>query len=232
MEDVIKKRNLFFAAIANLLVCGLGYIYVGHPWRLFIGVAVYILLETPFMLTNVVAQYPLCFYLLFLIPIAFYLFIIIDAARIAKKSNEYRLKSYNKWYVYLIYTILLYSFNELVLRNPNYIEFLRKGYTSYSIVTKNMEPALQLGDVVICNKKAYVDSLPQINDIIAVQIEEKNVIRRIKNIEGDKVTLIADNIHVESPVKVPEKMMFSDIVCKVSYISYSSDFDRIGNMVQ
>ena len=84
----------------------------------------------------------------------------------------------------------------------------------------------------MCNKKAYIHSIPQINDIVAIQVGDQNAIRRIIGLDNGHFIIGTDNKDIESPFVVPQKIQAEDIVCKTTYIYYSSNLERIGKRIE
>jgi signal peptidase I len=67
---------------------------------------------------------------------------VIDPIKIARHQGEYQLKSYNRWYVYVLYYITIIVM--LMLASENGIF----GY-KYKIASKSMLPTLENGDLIL-----------------------------------------------------------------------------------
>jgi len=97
---VMKKRNLFLAGLASLVVCGLGQLYNGKPAKAAIAY-IFWLSCSAFAIFA-----PLSLSLSWLlaavsINLIVNIIFIVDAIRDARKSKEFLLRPYNRWYLYL-----------------------------------------------------------------------------------------------------------------------------------
>jgi signal peptidase I len=114
----LKKRKQILAFLLSLVTPGLGQIYNGQFKKgifYLIGfLLAYILFS--FLLFKF---YGMIFYLI--IMLGFFVFILIDALRGAIKFKTIELKSYNKWYIYLI-TEVLHFFRPIIFQD-NYREY-------------------------------------------------------------------------------------------------------------
>ncbi len=66
-------------------------------------------------------------------------------------------------------------------------------FSRYKIVGHSMEPTLKSGQVVWVNNWAYLFNQLEINDIVLFKREGKDMVKKVNQIEKDKVFLIGDN---------------------------------------
>jgi len=56
-----------------------------------------------------------------------------------------------------------------------------------------MIPTYKNGTGVICYKWAYLKGKPKKKEIVVAKVGGKNLIKRVTNVDGDKVFLVGDN---------------------------------------
>jgi signal peptidase I len=125
-EQVIKKRKRWLAVLLTFLMPGLGHIYCGRIVKgifLFFAFAVIGNIESKIII-NHFSMSPIlwftCINLIIVIPL------MMHAGHIAKfKSDNYVLKDYNKWYVYVLLFFLpsiLNTYSHLYFREKEDFE--------------------------------------------------------------------------------------------------------------
>jgi signal peptidase I len=190
--DNLKRRKPILALIFSLTTPGLGQIYNGQFRKGFsylVGFPL-VYIVSSFLL---VKFYGLILYLIILV--GFFIFIVIDAVRGAKRMKEMELKPFNKWYIYLI--IFLMS-NVAVI--PLLGSAIRNNIIqAYEIPSSAMEPTLLVGDCLIADRRIYKSQKPQRGDIIIFEFPKdpsKNFIKRVVGLEGEKVEIIDNKIYI------------------------------------
>jgi len=223
--DGLRKRKPILALILSLLTPGLGQIYNRQLKK---GVSYLIGFYLVYILCSflLLTFYGMIFYLM--VTVGFFFFIVIDAFRGAIKVKAIELKSYNKWYIYLI--IFLLS-NVAVL--PLLQWTVRNNIArAYKIPSSGMSPALLVGDRLIADMRGYKSQKPQRGDIIIFEFPKdpsKDFIKRVIGTEGEKVEIIRNKIYINDqlmddpwghftmprssiedygPVRVPEGSLF------------------------
>jgi len=58
----------------------------------------------------------------------------------------------------------------------------------------SMEPYIHSGERVVINKHSYVNNDPQVGDVIAVMISNTTFVKRIAEINDDKIIVHGDNV--------------------------------------
>jgi len=187
-----KKRKIWLAGLLSLLFPGLGQIYCG---RLLRGICLTVMLH---LISSVgmdilsflpASNIALSFYLIFLfLP---FVVLSIDASVLAAKtSKSYRLKEYNRWYLYLCFIFILAGFQRDCKR-----KILDVYIQQEKILSSSMFPTLQAKDRAILYKN-HLDNLDfQAGDIIQFhnnRVSEYPIAKRIIACEGDTVE-IRDN---------------------------------------
>jgi len=133
----------------------------------------------------------LCLVFLFYLIFAF-----IPANRARKLGNTFVPKKFNAWYYYVIYAIgvsliLYYPVNTFIQTNVVH---------SYKVPTGAMEKSILIGDFLLADHMAYQGNrIPSQGDIVVFKffgLQEKNYIKRIIGISGQKITMIGKTVYV------------------------------------
>lgn len=136
--------------------------------------------------------------------VGFCIFVISSSVRLALKNREYELKSYNRWYWYILAFVtasllanILLSFRGKIL-----------GYETYRIPAKSMEPILQVGDFITVNTR---HTQPKEGDVIVFLYPKDRSIPYVKRVAalGNDTVSISNGIVIrngkpENLLLVPE----------------------------
>lgn len=148
-----NKRKPWLAFFFSFITFGLGNIYCGKLKK---GILIYVFGILSIILIFYISMLllPEFFNFIFLSLLLFVqLYIPIDAYREAKKTTkDYKMKIYNKWYIYLI---VIFINGYVVFPNIKYV-FVEV----YKIPTGSMQNTIMVGDLILTNKLAYGIHLP------------------------------------------------------------------------
>ena len=182
---MLKKRSPLLAAALSVLAPGLGHVYAGSATK---GL---LLLGTPYGLALLVGFAGLfsTFYGivgLLLFVIAFYIFAIVSAVRLALRQREYQLRSFNRWYCYLgLFIVTALLGNALFGARGSML-----GYETYHIPGQSMDPTLQVGDFITVDTR-YAQS--QVGDVIVfLYPEDRSIsyVKRVAALGNDRVSIV------------------------------------------
>jgi signal peptidase I len=196
-----KRRSPWLAGAANLLLPPLGHIYAGQPLR---GIIVFILSTAISMLaTEYVALQPLRlpgYALLAAVLLAASVWVIADAVLVARRQgSSYALRSYNRWYIYLVAAVILAGLNAAT-------RFGIETYVvrAYYIPSETMMPTLLIGDRVFVDKLTYRWLRPpQRRELIVfhaprqVSPVPKEFLKRVIGLPNETVEIVPDRIMVD-----------------------------------
>lgn len=185
-----KSRSPLGAALLSLILPGLGQLYNGAGrWAaiiIAICLAEFLVINALFsstaihsMATFVVATG------LVLLALAFYVFVIVDAYRGARRIGELDLRRYNKWYVYVG---LVIAANAVVYAD----KFLPFDARAYSMPSGSMAPTLWPGDYFLTASQAYRSSEPERGDVIVFERPNgggDTYVKRLVGLPGDRIQI-------------------------------------------
>lgn len=200
-----QKRKPWTAANLSFLLAGLGQVYCGdirkglsHMWL--IGS---VLLACT---AAVVAPMPLrgsALLILFIAGLAVSGYSAYSAYQAARQTRgDYRLKEYNRASCYAAF-IFLFAIPVI-----GFVSLLRANFAEvYVVPNASMSPAIPTGSHVVVRKDSYLQSDPEINDLVAFKNPDdrrKTFIKRVVAKAGD-VFEIRDGVVLvdDKPVKEP-----------------------------
>jgi len=182
------KRKPIIAALLSSVTPGLGQVYNGQMIK---GIIFFL---ATFLLIILLSFTGLQFHFyglmtIIMITLLFWLFIVLEAWFAAAKIKEIRLKSYNKWYIYLLIVLLTFGIDFIST------DFLVKdilGIRGYRIQSGSMQPTLRQGDYVMVNIKHHGSKKLQRRDLVVYKFPEdptKEFLGRVIGLEGEKLEI-------------------------------------------
>jgi signal peptidase I len=190
---VTQKRNPFLAALATLGAFGLGQLYNGKLRKAAIAYAL-CLATVAFGIFAPLSSSLSWLFIVSALPILLGLVVAIDAFRDAHRIREIVLHPYNRWYIYLavilIQALLISQLQENVILSSVH---------AYKIPTGAMSPALEIGDRLVADTKAYRNKLPSRGDLIVFKYpknESISYIKRVIGLPGEKLEIIKRTVHI------------------------------------
>lgn len=193
---------------------GLGHLYFGDIKRgivLFLG----------WMFLSILSILCLLIYfqilpILALIGIAYFIYCIIDSVKGAKVFKDYYLmKRFNRWYIYLLYWIVLTIIVQLFQTTvkANIVE-------AYKIPSGAMRETIQIGDHILAIKLAYKISEPKRGDIIIFPWPvdpSKDFIKRIIGLGGETIEIIDKNVIINGNVLKEPYAFYFDMAARDNF---------------
>jgi signal peptidase I len=200
-ETMLARRRIpLLALFLSLQTPGLGQLYNGQPKRGIVLAAVFSVTAALPFLFAVKLLYSFSGLLLFLIALmifaAVYLFIFVDAFRGAVREKEFRLKRYNRWYVYISIMAIVH-FIPWPPDLPK--QELIDTFHSYRIVGDSMGPTLERDDCVVVATNYYNSRTPIREDIVVFprpDDESRIAVKRVIALEGEKVELKDKTVYI------------------------------------
>ncbi|MCV6603671.1 MAG: signal peptidase I, partial [Porticoccaceae bacterium] len=149
------------AAISNLLIPGLGYLYLGRVVSaVTIPAVLFLVLITAGNLGLMTVLKG--FYTAFAFLFSVFLFAIVHAAIKARSEQAYVVQKVNRWYWYLAFIVVVLICNSLFAAYRGQVA----GYETYSMPSSSMLPTLKPGDFILVDTRYYGESAPNVGDII------------------------------------------------------------------
>ena len=179
-----KKRRPIIAFVLSLLTPGLGQLYNGQIKRATIFYLGMLSVVTILILSGLVSTFWGHIFVL-AVAIAFFLFVMIDALHNATRLKEIRIRSYNRWYIYLIISLISYFAIAPLIKSI-------VPFKGYKVPASSMQPTLFVGDYFIVDKAFYGNKEPERKDIVVFRYPvdpKKEFIKRVIGLPGDKIEI-------------------------------------------
>lgn len=183
-----KPRKPWIAALLSLLFPGLGQLYAGEPWR---GLAVYIgsLAVIAAMLGIGLPKTFPGLIVFILVCLLYELWMLWDSVRVARRNQDYVLKPFNRWYLYLA-ALLVINVSASKLIVPKLLAL--SAVKSYKIPSGSMEPAVRMGDHLYADMTYYRSSRPARGDLaIFLSPDDPRIelLKRIIGLPGERIEI-------------------------------------------
>ena len=153
-----KKRNPLKAS-ALALVPGFGQLYNGNITKVGVFLAIDIFIPIIIGILGLLKNFE-GLILIFLFSISFIIYRVVDAYRTAKRQENYELKKYNSWFIYLAYFVAFMIFR-IFVDLP-----VSTGIQTFHIPTPSMYPTIQPGDRIVTDINIYNKHSPKRGDIV------------------------------------------------------------------
>ena len=203
-----RRKRWWLAGLLNLLGgLGVGYLYVGRPVRFFVAAAGTFI--TAFLLWHGLGGWlarPWIAIMLLAIWLAVFLFFVIDAALIARRTEQFATRWYNRWWLYSAVVVAGWAAMSLV--------DVRRSVRSFVIPSASMEPTLHVGDRFIADMRTYEGREPERGDLIIFKLPRDPAIfyvKRIVGLPGDEVQIRDGALYINGePVPTFDAGTYSD----------------------
>ena len=180
----ISPRRPALAVLLSFIVPGLGHVYAGNLAKgLVLSIFIFVALLNAGMLFDMSTFYAT--WLLRIGIVLFFLYVLISAFFLARKNQVYRLKKFNRWYIYLAIFVVIISLANLTLRHANNI----LGTTTFRVVSASMAPTIEKGDFISVDTR-YAS--PVVGDVVIYVYPKdrtKEFAGRIAAIGGDSISI-------------------------------------------
>lgn len=206
-SEKVKYRTRKGYIAFLLSVCpGMGQQYAGHLYR---GIAAYAGLVSLSWLSAIVYMYADSRYIgltILALPFLSAFVISVDAVICAlKQRQDYPLKWYNRYWLYLIiFTFLVFTVNPVMDAVVG-----RHIVRAFFVTSESMSPTVLLHDLVVINKLA----IPKKGNIVLIDFAERShdgaiskiihnqTLRRIVAVEGDEVEMRGDRVYINGELQ-------------------------------
>lgn len=194
-------RRWWIAAPLALVCQPAAYLYVGRPARALAIASIYLALG--FILWHglfgrLVQPAGIATFLATLV--ALLLFVLVDCIRIARASGDYRLRGFNRWWIYLGGLIAVYGAAGTAF-DPAY-GGLRRAARAISIPSGSMAPTLRIGDLAFADARAYDHAEPRRGDVVIFDnaADQSLYVKRVVGVPGDDVQMRAGKLYLNGDI--------------------------------
>jgi signal peptidase I len=209
---VNTRRRASVAGLLGFLAPGLGHLYAGRPLVaisvLLLGYAAVTLglafvWVSPLGIFSIVL--PLVVALSVLVAVVWH-----SAATATRASAEYRLRRYNRWYVYLLIWLAV-----AFIWHPAFMSLL-KSYVieGFRSTTVSMEPTILAGDYLFVSKLPFERRLPRRGGLVVFESVggPYQVIKRVVGRPGDTLSMVSGVLRRNGEVVPEPYVQFKDSV--------------------
>jgi signal peptidase I len=187
----MSKRKPWVAGMLSLLTPGLGHLYVGQPRK---AAIVYLLVLFSYFgfaglamygrVPNTVNMAGSLLILVFLLCVVVYM--LIDGRHIARmEAGSYRLKFYNKWYLYGAIVLMTGVVGEQLT------EIYQLSMLQFSTASVGSRPNPQTGQFLMVENISYHFTNPRRGEIVVFDSsdETKEMVKRVVGLPGEKLQI-------------------------------------------
>ena len=196
-----EHRKWWIAGLLTLFLSGTGYLYAGHPKR-FISY-VFIVLSASVVIGLIGFRLdinPQIILAITFIVVIFQFLTVIDSSIKAFKQNAFQKKWFNKWWVYLIFAVILGGAVQLAAYKPF------TAIRSFDIPSASMSPTLKVGDYLFADPYAYKNKAPTRGDVVILKLPSNpkvDFVERVIGLPGDTVQFKNGQIFLNGqPLKI------------------------------
>lgn len=155
-----------------------------------------------------VPAFSLSIFFVLLVGSLYTAYCIVDVVKITKdQDDEYELKSFNKWYYYL-----LFWFCTAGVFHPLTDLFVRSSLVeAYKIPSASMQPTLLVGDHLLADKFIYKRADPERGEIIIFSYPldpKQDYIKRIVAVGGDTVQIVNKRFYLNNRAQKEDYVIY------------------------
>ncbi|MFW9845848.1 MAG: signal peptidase I [Candidatus Thorarchaeota archaeon] len=191
-----KPRKAWLAGLLSFLMIGLGRIYNGKLRK---GFLLYFAGQGLIgaIVISIIIYFPKPIFILFslLIALIFLIYTIIDAVLAAKRTKEYKLRPYNRWYFYLLFWILAAFVIQPTVTNKVKSNLIQ----AFRIPSGSMLPTIFVGDYILAKTKLFIKNNLHRGDIVIFKWPKdpsKNFIMRAIALGGDEIKIVDKKVYI------------------------------------
>jgi signal peptidase I len=194
-----KPRDRRVAQLLAALSPGLGWMYVGKPWRGLAANLAYVAGLAALVGMFVVLEFfPLLPTLVLAVGwLVFTTLIVRDVGRtVDEQSEPYELRAYNHWTIYSATALLTYAVPLAAVIGVS----TRSVWDLRQVEDRAMYPTVRPGESVLVDRSAYQSTPPKRGDLVALTVPgsdgNRSRILRVAAAGGDRIQLSADTLYV------------------------------------
>nr|WP_321464269.1 signal peptidase I [uncultured Desulfobulbus sp.] len=191
-----KIRKPWIAGLLSILSPAVGYAYVGKLQKGIILSFLLLFLYPSLVIFLKVKITKIALLFLVSIPIIIVCFLFFNCYKTAKEIGiGYKIKTYNKWWAYLIIYMLFGIILPSIVQNYTKNNLIQ----AFKIPAGSMLPTLKIGDHLLVDKSIYKSSPIQREDIIVFPMPKKpeiDYIKRVIALPGDSIEIVDKEVFI------------------------------------
>jgi len=176
-----------------------------------------------------IARNPAALLVLLFFVVGIWIASVVDIARGALQTTVDDARRTCSWWMVIGYVFSLgLASSVLESRKSDWL-----GYRLFRMPRSTMEPSIKMGEMFAVDIHAYQNVPISKGDVVVVtdSSSSQHFVRRVSRVEADRIFIEVDNkawVGDADKGSVP----FGDLFGKVTYIAYSSDLSRMGDLVK
>ena len=217
------------ASLLNILWPGLGHLYVGRIRRYFGCLAAFLVLYAILGVTGLLAKSFAAFLVVLVTAVAMIVFLVIDAALLARGTAAFRPPWYAQWYGYVLF-IAFSAVCSVVVKDVRVRWF---GADVFRVPSDSMLPTIAQGDYIMVGRLAFDVRAPTEREVVVIRDQRSGnlYVRRVSQaLLPSEVQVVQDNPPYGEQSRQISQVPISDVLGQVTYVWFSDEISRVGHV--
>jgi signal peptidase I len=176
------------AFLASVFVLGLGSLYVGKLRLAIATVATVYGVVALFSWTRLIVSVPYGYWIAAGVMLLIIAVSSIGATVVAIRSPLAASNSYNRWFIYLLWTLMVFA----ISLTAYHVRARVFGYGAYAVPSVSMSPTVEKGDYFIADTWRYPEHQPTEGEIVLLELADGTgvqYLKRIVGLPGDRIEI-------------------------------------------
>ena len=187
-----RRLRLVWAFLPSVFILGLGIVYVSKQRLAIATVATFYGVVALFSWTRLIVSAPYGYWVAAVVLLSIIAVTAIGAAVVAVRSPLVAANSYNHWFFYLLWILMVVALSLTAYRVRERIF----GYGTYAVPSVSMSPTVENGEYFIADTWRYPAHQPAEGEIVVLELADGTGVRYLKRIVG----LPGDRIEIRGRV--------------------------------
>lgn len=187
-----RRLRLVWAFLPSVFILGLGFVYVSKLRLAIATVATFYGVVALFSWTRLIVSAPYGYWVAAVVLLSIIAVTAIGAAVVAVRSPLVAANSYNHWFFYLLWILMVVALSLTAYRVRERIF----GYGTYAVPSVSMSPTVENGEYFIADTWRYPAHQPAEGEIVVLELADGTGVRYLKRIVG----LPGDRIEIRGRV--------------------------------
>jgi signal peptidase I len=208
-----RRIRLVWAFLPSVFILGLGFVYVGKLRLAIATVTTFYGVMALLSWTRLIVSAPYGYWIAAVVVLSIIAVTAIGAAVIAVRSPLAAANSYNRWFFYLLWSLMVIALSLTAYRIRERVF----GYGTYAVPSVSMSPTVENGDYFVADTWRYPTHQPAEGEIVVLELADGTGVRYLKRIvglPGDRIeirgrVLYRNGAPVEEPyIRPPDNFHF------------------------